>query len=417
MATELIRSVTLQRLASPEHLNEILRLSRPPDWAPLAALSLLLGAVAAWAWLGSITIASKARGVLILSGGMISITAPSYGQVVEWGVVRGDHVRAGQRIGRIGQPNLAEQFRLKKQELTEAQYDAQRSTASQAQTTRFQIAALKHQKANAQNEIAQLKNQQKFAKEVVSQQEQLVSYGLATRHPWVAAQERLAGIDTQIAQLEGRLTQLEAEQAVAEETVVQNETRERAHLAEISRALSGLKQQLQTTTYIVSPADGQVVELQTYVGATVAAGSPVLSIQSDSGVLQALLYVASDEAKAIKPGMSVQLAPTNIRREKHGFLVASVLSVGDFPISHAAMVRKFENDTLAAELTAHGPVTELRVALSRSNFSPSGFQWSSGNGPKIHLTSGTLCEGRIVTEREKPLRLVLPMLRKEFGAS
>lgn len=414
---ELIRSVTLQRFASPEHTNEILRLSRPPNWAPLAALSLLLGAVTAWAWLGSITITSKARGVLILSGGMISVTAPSSGQVVEWSVVRGDHVRAGQRIGRIGQPSLTEEIRLKKQELSEAQLDAQRSTALQDQTARLQIAALQHQKTNAQNEIAQLKNQQKFAKEVVFQQEQLVSNGLATKHPLAAAQEKLAGIDTQIAQLEGRLTQLEAEQAAAEGTAVQSETRERAHLAQISRTLSGLNQQLQTTTYIVSPADGQVVELQTYFGATVATGSPVLSIQSDSGVLQALLYVASDEAKAIKPGMSVQLAPTNVRREKHGFLVASVLSVGDFPITHNAVMRKLENDTLAAELTAQGPVTELRVSLSRSDFSPSGFQWSSGNGPKVHLTSGTLCEGRIVTEREKPLRLVLPMLRKEFGAS
>ena len=75
--------------------------------------------------------------------------------------------------------------------------------------------------------------------------------------------------------------------------------------------------------------------------------------------------------------MSVKVSPSGVQREEYGYLLGSVVAVGDFPATSEAIVRTFENDALAKDMLAGGPVTELRVQFQSSSKTPSGFQWSS----------------------------------------
>jgi HlyD family secretion protein len=56
----------------------------------------------------------------------------------------------------------------------------------------------------------------------------------------------------------------------------------------------------------------------------------------------------------------------------------------------------------------------VRAPLRRAD-TPSGYLWSSAIGPSVSITSGTLCEAQIIVERQRPISLVIPLLRKAGG--
>jgi HlyD family secretion protein len=89
--------------------------------------------------------------------------------------------------------------------------------------------------------------------------------------------------------------------------------------------------------------------------------------------------------------------------------------VADFPATPAAMMRNFENQTLVQSLLGTGPVTELHLALASDSNSYSGFRWSSGKGPPITLSSGTICTVLVVTREQRPVSLLFPYVREKLG--
>jgi HlyD family secretion protein len=149
-----------------------------------------------------------------------------------------------------------------------------------------------------------------------------------------------------------------------------------------------------------------VIEVKTYAGATIGAGAPVVTIQPNQAAFEAIVYVAAREVKNVHPGMDAQLSPSTARREEKGSLCARVLSVAQYPSTRAALMRNFENESLVAALADRGPVTELRLALIRD----------TGTGLGAALSSGTLCDARIVVRYERPLFVMLPVLKGTLGA-
>jgi HlyD family secretion protein len=144
-------------------------------------------------------------------------------------------------------------------------------------------------------------------------------------------------------------------------------------------------------------------------------GEPVLSIQPDAQSLELVAYIPSSQAKETKNGMEVQISPSTIKREEYGFLKGQVVYVSGYPATQAALMRNFENESLARALSGLGPVTEVRVALKTDPRTPSGFQWSTSKGPNVILSSGTICSMQIVTHRQKPITLVLPYMKDTLG--
>src|SRR6185436_19928735 len=135
-------------------------------------------------------------------------------------------------------------------------------------------------------------------------------------------------------------------------------------------------------------------------GGTVTAG--------DQGDLEAVVYVPAAEANAVREGFSVQVTPSIVRREEFGFIRGRVTHVASFPASVDSAVRAVESQGLAQSLLSGGPVTEVRVRLERNAATPSGFAWSSGSGPDVKVSGGTLCEAQVVMREQAPISLVIP---------
>ncbi len=166
-----------------------------------------------------------------------------------------------------------------------------------------------------------------------------------------------------------------------------------------------------TPTTIVSPYAGRVLEIKVDDGDLIERGTPILSIEAldeEPGELEVALYLPAAEGKKVRPGMSVQIAPSTVERERFGLLLGEVVSVGKFPVTRQGMLRVLGSEPLVEALSTGGPQIQVRADLTPDPDTPSGYTWSSSAGPPDPITSGTLCQVWITIREQRPLSLVLP---------
>lgn len=92
----LFRKAALERLASPERLDELMQVTRPMGWLALAAIFVLLGATIVWSMLGSVSDRISGQGVLISRGGVFRVKSLAAGQITAVRVSVADTVEKGQ---------------------------------------------------------------------------------------------------------------------------------------------------------------------------------------------------------------------------------------------------------------------------------------------------------------------------------
>ncbi len=95
MSSKIFRKVSLQRLSSPEQLDQMIQITDPRGWIALATLGGLLLTAILWSFFGSIPTQVKGRGILIKSGGVFEIVTIGSGQVTDVAVEVGDEVSEG----------------------------------------------------------------------------------------------------------------------------------------------------------------------------------------------------------------------------------------------------------------------------------------------------------------------------------
>src|SRR3954469_6172453 len=116
----LFRKVALDRLSSPEQLDQLTQVTNGKGWLSLAAVTLVLVTAAVWSVAGRLPERVGGVGMLLKSGGVLEIVAPGAGRIADVSVDVGDTVREGQVIARVEQAALADQLRQAKATLATA---------------------------------------------------------------------------------------------------------------------------------------------------------------------------------------------------------------------------------------------------------------------------------------------------------
>jgi HlyD family secretion protein len=161
--------------------------------------------------------------------------------------------------------------------------------------------------------------------------------------------------------------------------------------------------------------DGRVLEVKISPGSVLAVGTPVIEIESEGANLEAVVYISAERGKQIKPGMQVHLEPSTVKREEFGMMLGSVISISDFPMTPQGMAAVLHNDSLVSRFSHDGAPYAATVALYEDASNATGYRWAVGKGPNIHLTSGTLARAEITTRQQRPLDLVVPLLKHLTG--
>ena len=412
---EIFRKSSIDRLSSPEELDQVIRISIGGNWAALLAIFLFCAGASVWAMTSSLPTTAIGSGMIVRTGGVLNVVARGSGVVQSIDVVVGQHVNAQQVVATIAQPSLADRVRGMKDALTEIALKRQRDLKLKDDEIKMRIEALSRQRVNTERSIGELGEQARLAGEQIPVMEQLFSRGLVTNQQVIAARQKLVEVNGQAEDRKAQLKQLAAQQFELQTQTAALESEIRLDVANRQRDIASATRELTMQETVTTPYGGEVLEVKVSPGGMVAASVPMLSIQPDSDILEVLIYVSSLQAKDIRVGMDARISPSTVKREEYGFMWGKVAFVADYPATTASLMRNFQNEQLVQGLSARGPVTEVRVAPERDARTSSGFRWSSVGGPPIKISSGTITSAEIVTETRAPITLVVPILRQKFG--
>ncbi|WP_066384628.1 MULTISPECIES: NHLP bacteriocin system secretion protein [unclassified Anabaena] len=128
-AKKLFREEALERLSSPERLDQLMNVVNPQAWLPLAGLGSLVAIAAIWSVVGRLPLTVSGQGVLLYPRSVVQFQAPSDGTVVKLNIKSGDNVKKGDVIGIISQPSLQQQLQQEQKKLRELLTQAQDSNS------------------------------------------------------------------------------------------------------------------------------------------------------------------------------------------------------------------------------------------------------------------------------------------------
>jgi HlyD family secretion protein len=417
MNERLFRKASLERLASPDQLDQIVRMSTARTWVALIALLLLTAIVGFWAFKGSIPTTVIGRGMIVRSGGLLTIVSRGSGLVAALNVEVGQHVRANQVLAQIAQPALVQKRRQIDETIADAHQRQRVELALKNEQSKITIEAIERQRTNAIREAAELEQRAVLAQQDIPVTDQLFAKGLVTKHQTIVARQSLVDVQAQIEERKAKLKQFDQQVDAARMEVRQAELDMQRELSTLEQNSKASEEELSRVQDVFAPVDGEVVELKVSAGGTVSEDAPVVTIQPDrNAALEIVAYVPADMAKECRRSMLVQVSPSIAKREEFGYMEGRVTFVADYPATAAAIMRQFQNESLISALSGTGPVSEVRANLDPDPSTFSGFRWSSSKGPAIRITAGTISDIHIVTRVQSPADLLMPWLKHGSGA-
>lgn len=104
------RKAALDRLLSPEDLDQTIAITSPIAWAALSAFVLVIVAALVWGFFGSISNRVEGNGLLLYGDDMAAIISYTSGIITDVSVQNGDFVEKGQTIARVSQDELFNQI-------------------------------------------------------------------------------------------------------------------------------------------------------------------------------------------------------------------------------------------------------------------------------------------------------------------
>lgn len=413
----LFRQEALERLSSPERLDLLMQVVSPKGWVALACLGSGILLVILWSVFGRLPVTVNAKAVLARPHEVVSLQATGGGRIRELSVRAGDRVKAGDVLATLDQPELSEQLSQQRTRLAELERQQAALGELQENFAEQNLRAIAQQRENLLQLIREAKALDPVLAQRLAENRRLnqlravpVDAALAAEQAFLQNRNRVAELEAQLKELEGRKTSV-AQQRLEAETLRENQLRE------IRASAALLQLQLAQQSRVVSPREGRILELTAAVGDVIAPGARIASLArgSEDGALMGVAYFPVSDGKKVRPGMRLQLTPDTVKRERFGGITGRVVSVSSFPVTEQALMNTLGNPELARAFASAGPMIEVLAELDADPNSPSGFTWSSSRGPSLAVTSGTTGAARVTVEEVPPIVLAFAILRSSSG--
>ncbi len=411
----IFRKVALERLSSPEQLDQMVQVTNPRGWLALAGLGALIAAALVWGFWGSIPTEALGEGILIRQGGVSDLVAPANGQVDQVLVKVGEMISRGQPVARIRQDVLNRQIQDSRSKLASTRAEYQQQLRSADEQKRLRARDLAQQRTNLERTIVTLEKDLVLLQERLEAEQKLLEDGLITKQGVLTTQQTLNSKRDELAGHRLELNGLELKRLQADQQLDQQLETRQTSIRDLDLELRELNARLTENVSVVSPFSGRVLEILTDRGDVVSPGSSILSVEVVSEDLMAVLFVPASSGKRVQLGMTVRVSPSTVKREEYGSMLGKVTWVAEFPSTSRGMTRLLGNEALVNKLMSAGPPIQVNVALTRDPSTPTGYRWSSSRGPSLKISSGTLAQGNVVVKDNRPIGLLIPTIREKLG--
>lgn len=417
-APSFFRKSALEKLSTPEKLDQLIQVTNTRAWIALCTIGIALAAAIAWGCVGRVKTKINTAGIL-LGGEVYDIVSTSQGQLVSLSIAVGDEVHKGQVIANIDQPELLQQVEAAEAALQERQYELEQLLAFGSKDSRLQQDLIAQQRLSLEQQIGSSEKNVAFLRQQLIAERNLLDKGLITRPQVVASEQNLANAQNQIENLRAQLVQLSSQALNSGFSQEQRVTVVRQRIAQEEIRLEQLREQYKIKSAITSPHDGEVVEVLASSGTVVGMGSPLFKLKNElkvaeNGKVRGVLYVPSQDGKKIKVGMEALVVPSTVKPQEYGYMKAKVTYVSAFPVTQQGMMTSMKNDQLVQSLLQMGAPFEVYVELEENPDSYSGYAWTSATGPDININAGTSCSGKITVQQQAPIAMVIPAFKKFF---
>lgn len=468
---DLFRKEPLERLSSPEQLDQLMQVVGPKSWLPLAALGGLTLVAIVWSIVGRLPITVVGQGVLIRPQKVVLIQTPGSGQILTISVKAGDSVKKGDTLATLDpDPELKKQLQQESNKLLELQDQDQQASALQGQRMEREgkssaqqqqtllkslqntqtltpilrdkdLESLRSDRQNLQQRVQSLQTLLPILEDRVKKRQYLFREGaipselvLQAQQEYLNNQAVLADAQSQLKRLDvkeadterqylGNLTSISGigaqlreldsqETSLAQQALEATNTR-RNRLQEVKRNIARLQVELQKKSKIQSGYDGRVEEIAAKPGQVIAAGSNIatLNVETPSDKLVSVTYFAVQDGKRIKPGMPVQVTPSIVKRERFGGITGAVTSVSSLPATPQGALVLIGNEDTVKSLMSGDRQIEVFAELQEDPNTASGYQWSSSKGPQQKLSAATTTTVRVKIGEQSPISYIIPFLK------
>ena len=524
----------LERLSSPERLDQMMQVVSPKAWLPLGTVGLLVAVAGTWSVVGRIPVSVNGQGVLIQPRRVVQFQAPSNGQLMKLNIKPGDVIKKGEEIGIIDKYDIQQQLEQEKAKLAQLQAQNQDTNKLQKQQIELELKTLKQQQKDLEEtlrresvtprlyqenraaleqkrqsleeslqreEITPKLYQQNLAaiaekRESLIQRKQQIETLLQTlqerfesrlhlfeqekaisqdvllqaKREVLDAQTQVSDIETQLKELDVQKTnserdflqnlnkvneiknsiqelevqktnterdylqnlnkidevktkikELEAQSAKLTQQDLEKSINQTNQIEEVKRKIAQLERQLSGESRIISQYDGRILEVSAIAGQVLNSGVRLGSLEAEDphAKMVSLVYLADKDGKQIKPGMTVQVTPSIVKRERYGGIVGKVTQVSPFPVTSQDMSAIIGNEqlanTLAEGISKSGALVQVFVELEKDPNTISGYKWSSSDGPPLKISSGTTTQVRVQIGELAPISYVIPIFRSLTG--
>ncbi len=417
MSAGFFRKSALEKLSTPEKLDQLIKVTSPKAWITLSVVFVAIATGLAWSVFGRVSTKLNVTGV-VLGGEVHEVVATSQGQLMKLNVRIGDKVAKGDIIATVLQPELLQQIENARAVVAEKKNELNKIVSYGSKGTVLEGELISQNRVSIQGEIEAEKKKLSFLSNQLESEVNLLEKGLIVKAQVASTKQQIDASKNTIERLKGQLVEVSSRQHDVGYGMQQKVTFQQQQIAEAERSLQFLTERYDTQSNIVSSYSGEVVEVLTDAGVMVGPGTPLFKLKNQQEgqlvSLKGILYIPSQDGKKIKRNMEAFVVPSTVQPQEFGFIKGKVTYVSDFPITQQGMMTSVKNDQLAKGLLALGPLFEVHVEFEKDAESHSGFRWTSAKGPDIDIKEGTSCMGQITVKQENPISIVVPAFKKFF---
>ncbi|TDI44384.1 MAG: NHLP bacteriocin system secretion protein [Acidobacteria bacterium] len=390
---QLFRKAALDKLASPEQLDQLMQVTSPRGWIALTTMGGILALVLVWSVFGSIPTRVEGQGILIRGGNLLELQASGNGVLLTLNIKLNDHLEAGQIVATVAQPDMVDRVANA--------FSAYEQQKREYEAARFEdLATISGNRADLERTQAELAK----VEEVLVIKRKSFENGLTTRSSILSVERDKINLEANVNNLRATMRQME-----------QRIRSRKLQVDAVQRRWEELRNRGERVSEITSNGSGRVIEMKKTAGDSVSLGEVIAVLEPLSAEMQPILYVASTKGKQIRPGMEAEIAPSNVKKEEFGFMKGVVQTVGDYPVTPEGALSVIANAALVRELLGTSSKIEVRAALIPSSSTESGFEWSSSGGPPFKIESGTPISVSVVVDRKPPYTYILPIVKSTLG--
>ena len=305
---QLFRKQSVERLSSPERLDQLMQVVSPKSWLTLASLGFLVVIAGIWSVYGRIPITVEGKGVLIYPRKVVPLQSTSSGQLMALNVKVGDVVKKGQVLGTMNQAELQKQLQQQRKYLQQRIRELQvltpvlkakgnvsigqerqglqdRLQKTQALTDlfkqRMEIRRQLFEKEGAITSDDALKAKQEYLEnleKIADLQAQLKQLDVKEAEQEKAYRENLSTVSD----LQAQLKDLDSKQASQAQQDLETSNARKKEIQEVKREIGKLEQDLGKTSQIISQHSGRILEITVTPGQVVDAGTRLGNIEAEN---------------------------------------------------------------------------------------------------------------------------------------